>query len=79
MRSEDESVSGMGGRCGSLSVQSGSEPFGLWGVTNGIRADLRGHGRVRARGADMGFIARVGSAERTAWHMCRHWAHGRVC
>jgi hypothetical protein len=29
-------------------VQSGSEPFRLWGVTNGIGADLRGHGRVRA-------------------------------
>ena len=43
-----------------LSVQSGSKSFGLWGVTNGIRADLRGHGRVRARGADMGFIACVG-------------------
>jgi hypothetical protein len=45
--------------CGSLSVQSGSKPFGLWGITNGIRADLRGHRRVRVRCADMGFIARV--------------------
>ena len=35
-------------------MQSGFEPFGLWGVTNGIRADLRGHGRGWARGADMG-------------------------
>jgi len=24
-----------GGTCGSLNVQSGSEPFGLWGVTLG--------------------------------------------
>ena len=62
-----------------LSVQSGSEPFGLWGVTNGIRADLRSHGRVRVRCADMGFIARVGPAGCTAWHMCRHWTYGRVC
>ena len=29
-------------------------------LQNGIRADLRGHGRVRARGVDMGFIGRVG-------------------
>ena len=49
-----------GGRCGLLIVQSGSEPFGLWGVTNGIRANLHGHGHVRVRGVDMGFIARVG-------------------
>jgi len=26
-------------------VQSGSEPFGLLGTTNAIKADLRGHGR----------------------------------
>ena len=62
-----------------LSVQSGFEPFGLWGVTNGIRADLHGHGRVWARGTDMVFIARVGPAGCTAWHMCRHWGHGCVC
>ena len=37
-----------------LNVQSGSELFGLWGVTNGIEADLRSHGRVRVRCADMG-------------------------
>ena len=55
-----------------LNVQSGSEPFGLWGVTSGIRADLRGHGRMRARGVDMGFIARVGPVGCMAWHMCRH-------
>ena len=46
-------------------MQSGSEPFGLWGDINGIRADLRGHGRVRARGTDMGFITRVGPTGRT--------------
>ena len=68
-----------GGRCGSLSVQSGSEPFGLWGVTNGIRADHRGHGRMRASSADMGFIAHVGPAGCTAWHMCWHETHGCVC
>ena len=34
--------------------------FGLWGVANGIKADLRGHGHVWVRGADIGFIARVG-------------------
>ena len=55
-----------------LSVQSGSKPFGLWGVTNGIEADLRGHGRVRVRGADIGFIERVGPLGCTACHMCRH-------
>ena len=49
------------------------------GVTNGIRADLRGHGRMWARGADMGFIARVGPVGCTAWHMCQHWANGCVC
>jgi hypothetical protein len=27
----------------------------------------------------MRFIARVDSAECTAWHMCRHWAYGHVC
>ena len=53
-----------------LNVQSGSEPFGLWGVTNGIRANLHYHRRVWARGADMGFIAHVGPAGCTAWHMC---------
>ena len=62
-----------------FSVQSGSEPFGLWGVTNGIKADLRGHERVRARSANMGFIARVGPVGCTAWHMCQHWAHGCMC
>ena len=62
-----------------LNVQSGSEPFGLWGVTSGIRADLRGHGRMRARGVDMGFIARVGPAVCMAWHMCQHWVHGCMC
>jgi hypothetical protein len=40
-------------------AESGSKPFGLWGVTNNIGADLRGHRRVRVRCADMGFIARV--------------------
>ena len=62
-----------------LSVQSGFEPFGLWGVTNDIRADLCGHGCMRVRGVDMGFIARVGPAGCTAWHMCQHWAHGCMC
>ena len=48
------------------------------GVTNGIRADLRDHGRVRAKDVDMGFIACVGPVGCTAWHMCWHWAHGCV-
>jgi hypothetical protein len=47
--------------------------FRLWGVTNGIGSDLHGNARVRVRGTDMGFIARVGPTGCMAWHMCRHW------
>jgi len=31
-------------------VQGGSKPFVLWGVTSGIRANLRGHGCVWVSG-----------------------------
>jgi hypothetical protein len=41
-------------------------------ITNGTKADLRDHERVRVRGADIGFIARVGPTGCTAWHMCQH-------
>ena len=53
-----------------LSVQSESEPFGLWGVTNGIGADHRNHGRMPVRCSDKGFIVRVDPMGCMAWHMC---------
>ena len=44
--------------CDSHNLQSGSKPFGLCGVANGIRADL--HGCAWVKDANIGSMARVG-------------------
>ena len=79
MRSEDKSVSGMVVGVGRSACRVDLSRLDSGVLQNGIRADLRGHGRMRARGVDMGFIARVGPVGCMAWHMCRHWMQGHMC
>jgi len=54
MQSEDKSVSGMMIGVVRSVCRVDLKLFGLWGIKNGIRADLRGHGRVQVRCADIG-------------------------
>jgi hypothetical protein len=48
------------------------------GDTNGIRANLCEHRRVRVRGKDIGHMEHVGSVWHMAWNMCRHWTHDHM-